>query len=352
MIDQLEELFTLTTDETERTDFLECVRVAWVDPDSRVRVIATLRADFYDRPLVYPRFGRLLASRTETVAPLQPDELEQAIRGPAERVRGAPRTRPRRGDDRGRRAPARRAAADPVHVDRAVRSARRRRDDARRPTASSAASWGRLSTSADEVVQHAGPDERRAIRQVLLRLVALGEGRPDTRRRVARSTLDALDLDPVGGRPGPGHVRAAADPDVRPRAVRAANRPSRSRTRRSWMRGHDCAGGSTRRARTCAGERILTRAIGRMGRGASRIRASCCGARAWNRRMRGCATTDLALAARPAAVRRGEQHRSTRTNDEPTRSDEPARQRSSGVRRAGSAGSSRCSPPPRSSPGR
>ena len=123
VIDQLEELFTLTTDETERTDFLECIRVASVDPDSRVRVIATLRADFYDRPLVYPRFGRLLASRTETVAPLQPDELEQAIRGPGRAGRRAPRARPRRGDDRGRRAPARSAAADPVHVDRAVRSA-------------------------------------------------------------------------------------------------------------------------------------------------------------------------------------------------------------------------------------
>ena len=55
-------------------------------------MIATLRADFFDRPLVYPRFGELLANRTEAVSPLQPDELEQAILGPAERagVRPAP----------------------------------------------------------------------------------------------------------------------------------------------------------------------------------------------------------------------------------------------------------------------
>ena len=196
VIDQLEELFTLTDDETERTDFLECVRVAWVDPDSRVRVIATLRADFYDRPLVYPRFGRLLASRTETVAPLQPDELEQAIRGPAERAGVHPRAGPRRGDDRGRRTPAGRAAADPVHVDGAVRSPSRRRYDAARPTASWAASWGRYRRARTRRCGAAEPDERHAIRQVFLRLVALGEGRPDTRRRVARSTLDSLTSSP------------------------------------------------------------------------------------------------------------------------------------------------------------
>ena len=195
VIDQLEELFTLTDDETERTDFLECVRVASVDPDSRVRVIATLRADFYDRPLVYPRFGRLLASRTETVAPLQPDELEQAIRAPAER--------------------------SGVHIEQGL-VAEMIADAAHQPGALPLIQFtltelfdrraggemtlatyrelggivGTLSTSADEAVRRADPDERRAIRQVLLRLVALGEGRSDTRRRVARSSLDALDLDP------------------------------------------------------------------------------------------------------------------------------------------------------------
>ena len=42
----------------------------------------------------------------------------------------------------------------------------------------------------------ASPDERDAIRQVFLRLVSLGEGREDTRRRVARSELDRLGIDP------------------------------------------------------------------------------------------------------------------------------------------------------------
>ena len=86
VVDQFEEVFTLTTDESERSLFLEALRVAAADPESRLRIIVTLRADFYDRPLIYPRFGELLAERTEAVPPLTPDELEQAIRGPVERV--------------------------------------------------------------------------------------------------------------------------------------------------------------------------------------------------------------------------------------------------------------------------
>ncbi len=69
IVDQFEEAFTLTTDERERELFLESLRVAAADPESRLRVIVTLRADFYDRPLVYPRFGELLGEGTEAVPP-------------------------------------------------------------------------------------------------------------------------------------------------------------------------------------------------------------------------------------------------------------------------------------------
>ena len=52
-----------------RDAFLEAIAVAVSDPKSRVRVVVTLRADFYDRPLLHPRFGELLARRTEAVTP-------------------------------------------------------------------------------------------------------------------------------------------------------------------------------------------------------------------------------------------------------------------------------------------
>ena len=71
VVDQFEEVFTLTTDERERELFLEMLRVAAVDPESRLHVVVTLRADFCDR-LVYPRFGELLAERTEPFLPSHP----------------------------------------------------------------------------------------------------------------------------------------------------------------------------------------------------------------------------------------------------------------------------------------
>ena len=51
-----------------------------------MRVVITLRADFYHRPLQYPDFGDLLRRQMETVLPLSASELERAIVRPAERI--------------------------------------------------------------------------------------------------------------------------------------------------------------------------------------------------------------------------------------------------------------------------
>src|SRR6185369_14704667 len=85
VIDQFEEAFTLVEDEAARNHFLDLLLAAVTDPRSRVRVILTLRADFYDRPLSVPRLAELVRSHTEAIVPLTPAELERAISGPAER---------------------------------------------------------------------------------------------------------------------------------------------------------------------------------------------------------------------------------------------------------------------------
>jgi serine/threonine protein kinase/WD40 repeat protein len=86
IIDQFEELFSLVTEETERSFFLDLLTTAVSDPRSRVRAVLTLRADYYDRPLHYPKFGHLVRQYMETVLPLKAQELEQAIVRPAEAV--------------------------------------------------------------------------------------------------------------------------------------------------------------------------------------------------------------------------------------------------------------------------
>ena len=72
--------------EVERAHVLEMIRAATADPNSRVRIVATLRADFFDLPLSVRGFGDLLASRNEAITPMSPEEIERAIVGPAERV--------------------------------------------------------------------------------------------------------------------------------------------------------------------------------------------------------------------------------------------------------------------------
>lgn len=83
IIDQFEELFTLVEDEATRTRFMDLIEGAVKDPRSRTRVVITLRADYYDRPLRYPSFGELVRSHLETLLPLSAEELERAIVNPA-----------------------------------------------------------------------------------------------------------------------------------------------------------------------------------------------------------------------------------------------------------------------------
>ena len=86
VIDQFEELFTRAADMAESEHLLQSLYAAATDASSRVWIVITLRADFYDRPLMYAEFSSLMRQRTEVVVPLAPDELARAIRGPAERV--------------------------------------------------------------------------------------------------------------------------------------------------------------------------------------------------------------------------------------------------------------------------
>jgi WD40 repeat protein len=86
VVDQFEEIFTLVEDEDQRAHFMDLLFHAVTDDRSRLRVVITLRADYYDRPLQYPEFGELVRSRMETILPMSSRELEQAITRPVERI--------------------------------------------------------------------------------------------------------------------------------------------------------------------------------------------------------------------------------------------------------------------------
>ncbi len=188
VIDQFEEVFTLTESERERSQFLDLLRVAVTAADSPMRLVITLRADFTDRPLHYAEFGALMRQRTEFVLPLLPAELERAIAGPARRL--GLEVEPE-------------LIATVVHdvqdelgalplLQYALTEVFDRRTGNTLSLEAYQASggvFGALARRAQEVYDSLKPDWRNTARQIFLRLVNLGDGVRDTRRRVRQVEL-------------------------------------------------------------------------------------------------------------------------------------------------------------------
>lgn len=79
VVDQMEEAWTLSIDDDERERFLEML----ADPPHGVRVVGTLRADFFDRPLGHPVLGPIVAKSSFGVTPMTVAELTAAVADPA-----------------------------------------------------------------------------------------------------------------------------------------------------------------------------------------------------------------------------------------------------------------------------
>jgi tRNA A-37 threonylcarbamoyl transferase component Bud32 len=83
LVDQFEELFTLTTSEEERQQFIDLLTTAVTELQGGVIVLLTLRADFYDRPMAYPTLQQLLETHQKSVLPMEVADLRAVIRRPA-----------------------------------------------------------------------------------------------------------------------------------------------------------------------------------------------------------------------------------------------------------------------------
>ena len=63
VIDQFEEVWTLTSDVDERDRFVALLRRIAVDDSINVRLVFAIRADFFDRPLSEPELGSIVGRR-------------------------------------------------------------------------------------------------------------------------------------------------------------------------------------------------------------------------------------------------------------------------------------------------
>lgn len=191
VIDQFEEMFTVVADESLRQHALDSIHYAVTHPASRLRIIVTIRADFYDKPLLYSGFGELMQRRTEVVLPLSPSELEQAIVGPAERV-GL------RLDKQLVTEIINDVSAQPGALPLLQFALTELFDERTKNTLSvtiyqqTGGVSGALARRADEVFMSLDTPGQKAARQLFLQLVALGEGTDDTRRRIDWKVVRAL----------------------------------------------------------------------------------------------------------------------------------------------------------------
>ncbi len=191
VIDQFEELFTLVEREEDRIRFMDLLLEATSGARSRVRVVVTMRADFYDRPLHYPEFGELLRANMETILPLSARGLTRAIQRPSELVgvdfeEGLVPTIVEEIHYQAGALPLLQYALTELFERRQGRTLTRQAYQEMGGTV------GALAKRAEEIYRELSVEMQEALRQMFLRLVTLGEGVEDTRRRVPRSELLAI----------------------------------------------------------------------------------------------------------------------------------------------------------------
>lgn len=187
VVDQFEETFTLCKDLAERKAFIENL-LSLADDDDTVRVVITLRADFYHHCAEYEGLRLALEKHQAYIGAMTQYELREAITVPAENngwdfqpglvelILEDVGTEP---------------GALPLLSHALLETWKRRQG--RTLTLQDYADAGgvkkAIAKTAESVYDHLSSDEQSIARNIFLRLTELGEGVQDTRRRVRMDEL-------------------------------------------------------------------------------------------------------------------------------------------------------------------
>ena len=189
IVDQFEEVFTLCHDAEERDAFVAALLHAAHTPDSRCRVALAVRSDFYTHCTRLPALVDALADAHLPVGPMTLDELRAAIVQPAARAQSTVEgtlLAALIADAHGR------PGALPLLSHVLLETWHRRRGNALTLAGFQAAGGfeGALAQTAETFHTGLNDTQRKITRRLFPRLIALGEGTEDTKRRVPRHELD------------------------------------------------------------------------------------------------------------------------------------------------------------------
>jgi WD40 repeat protein len=191
VVDQFEEVFTLCHDPAERAEFIDLLLAARA-PDSRLRVVIAVRADFYGRCAEHRPLADALTGAGLLVGPMSAAELREVVVRPAqaaglqvERELTERLVTETDGEPGGL----------PLlsHVLRETWLRRRGRTLTTEAYEAAGGVHGAIAHTAEEVYGALPPGQAEPARRLLLRLVAPGEQAQDTRRPVGRAELDFAD---------------------------------------------------------------------------------------------------------------------------------------------------------------
>ncbi|MFF1304208.1 helix-turn-helix domain-containing protein [Streptomyces sp. NPDC058307] len=187
IVDQFEEVFTLCHDPAERARFIDLLLTAR-QPESRLRVLLAVRGDFYGRCAEHRGLADALRDANLLTGAMSRTELRDAVVKPATAAGlTVERALTTRLVDEIADAP----GGLPLLSHALLETWRRRRGKTLTMAGYEAAGCldGAIAKTAETVYGRFTQDQAAAARRVLLRMIAPGDGTPDTRRPVERAEL-------------------------------------------------------------------------------------------------------------------------------------------------------------------
>lgn len=193
IVDQFEEVFTLCHDAAERARFIDLLLAAR-EPESRLRVLLAVRGDFYGRCAEHRDLSEGLCDANLLAGAMNSAELRDAVVKPATAAGLAVE---RALTDRLVKEVVDAPGGLPLLSHALLETWRRRRGKTLTMAGYEAAGCldGAIAKTAEGVYGRFTENQAAAARRVVLRLVAPGDGTPDTRRPVERAELPGTGRD-------------------------------------------------------------------------------------------------------------------------------------------------------------
>jgi len=190
LIDQFEEIYTLCKEKTHQTAFIENILTLNEEQHLSAKIVLTLRSDFLGETQQHSKLNQLLAKDSIIVPAMNENELRDAISKPAELAghsldEATINLLLEQTEGRASALPLLQFALTQIWDNMSMGIS------AAQTLASCGGVGGALATKAQEIFEQLTEEDQKITRRIFLKLVQLGEGTKDSRRRTPLSEMIA-----------------------------------------------------------------------------------------------------------------------------------------------------------------